>query len=427
MQVRCERVAKACKHLRMRVALLRSVVVSALTWAACWQQHRVHTRQRWQSHIERALWAGKVASRRSRLLSRAVIGGPKLDLEFAEAVVLLRLEWKRRALQLQDVPVRPPPRGWNKLCEKWGWSEGPDSQICTLIGLFSPRWHTIGSLLLAAEHAWQQDLWNQESRTAFEGPLGRRALVLEEHKSVASLSNRTAFRAATASALDGAFLKYIGVPSACDCGVQAPTAEHLTFYCTGAPPELERGRTAAERKLMLRAIPFRVVPGNMELTLDDELLQVLHHAARSKQPILCATDGGCLIKAGMERWQRAAWAVSVKVGGVEAVVSGLLPGPEQTPAAAERMALAVLGHHAAGSCVTGWVFADSAAAVRRLRRSWNDDCSGPLSLFWKCTAQGLRGLQAHWVPSHGKCPAWRAPDGCDSWEVRRLNSIADNA
>ena len=427
VQVRCERVAKACRHLKMRAMILRSVVVSALTWAACWQQHRAHTRQRWQSHIEKALWAGKVPSRRSRLLSRTVIGGPMLDLEFAAAVVLLRVEWNRRALQLQNVPVQPAPRGWNKLCEKWGWSEGPDLQLSTLLGLYSPRWHTIGSLLLAAEHAWQQDLWNQETRTAFEGPLGRRALVLCEHKNVAGLSNRMAFRAATAAAIDGAFLQYMGVPSPCDCGVQAPSAEHLIFHCSGAPPELMQGRSLAERKLLLLAIPFDRVPGNMDVAFDDELLQVLRGASQRDETILCATDGGCLINPGMERWQRGAWAVVVKVGAVETVISGLLPGPEQTPAAAERMALAVLGVHVEGTGVHGHVFSDNDAAIRRLRRSWGGDFSGPLAVFWQRVAHGLRGLDASWVPSHGKCPAWQAPAGCDSREVRRLNSIADAA
>ena len=251
--------------------------------------------------------------------------------------------------------------------------------------------------------------------------------MLCEHKNVAGLSNRMAFRAATAAAIDGAFLQYMGVPSTCDCGVQAPSAEHLVFHCTGAPPELMQGRSLAERKLLLLAMPFDRVLGSMDVAIDDELLQVLRGALQSDETILCATDGGCLIKPGMERWQRGAWAVVVKVGAVETVISGLLPGPEQTPAAAERMALAVLGVHVEGTGVHGHVFSDNDAAIRRLRRSWGGDFSGPLAVFWQRVAHGLRGLDASWVPSHGKCPAWQAPAGCDSREVRRLNSIADAA
>ena len=44
-------------------------------------------------------------------------------------------------------------------------------------------------------------------------------------------------------------------------------------------------------------------------------------------------------------WQRGAWAMIVKAGSSELALSGLLYGPEQTPAAADRMASAVIAEH----------------------------------------------------------------------------------
>ncbi|OLQ02248.1 hypothetical protein AK812_SmicGene14917 [Symbiodinium microadriaticum] len=72
------------------------------------------------------------------------------------------------------------------------------------------------------------------------------------------------------------------------------------------------------------------------------------------------SEGACLVMAvqgfstnsdtgtGLTRpvyWQRGAWAMIVKAGSSELALSGLLYGPEQTPAAADRMASAVIAEH----------------------------------------------------------------------------------
>ena len=108
-------------------------------------------------------------------------------------------------------------------------------------------------------------------------------------------------------------------------------------------------------------------------------------------------------------------------------LSGLLHGPEQTPAAAERMALAVIAEHTRVTGARGYVFSDNDAAIRRLRRAAAGSLVGPLAFFWKWVAAGLGPLLPFWIPSHGKRLAWRAPGGLSSAVVRRLNAAADAA
>ena len=62
-------------------------------------------------------------------------------------------------------------------------------------------------------------------------------------------------------------------------------------------------------------------------------------------------------------WQRGAWAVIVKAGSSELALR--LYGPEQTSAAAERMASAVLAEHARVIGAPSYVFSDIDAAIRR--------------------------------------------------------------
>ena len=426
--VRCERVSKACRNLRRRALLLRSVVVSALAWAASWQRYSAKTLQGWQSCIERALWTGQIPKQRSKLLARAVLGGPYLDLQFAGDLVVLRSEWRRRSRILcGEAAVVPAGAAWHQLCAKWGWVEAVDLSVHTLLGIYDPKWHSVEALMRAARHAWHQDLWNQDGRTVGAGPLGLRALVLQEHANLAERSNRLAFRVTTASAVDGRTLGYVGMPSTCACGEDAPSADHLLFQCPLAPPELSIGRTASERKLCLLAVPFYPCDSNMQVALDTELLDFLREAGRRREDIIVATDGGCLVAPGLEYWQRGAWAVIVKAGSSELELSGLLHGPEQTPAAAERMALAVIAEHTRVTGARGYVFSDNDAAIRRLRRAAAGSLVGPLAFFWKWVAAGLGPLLPFWIPSHGKRLAWRAPGGLSSAVVRRLNAAADAA
>ena len=93
--------------------------------------------------------------------------------------------------------------------------------------------------------------------------------------------------------------------------------------------------------------------------MDTELLDFLREAGRRREDIIVATDGGCLVAPGLEYWQRGAWAVIVKAGSSELELSGLLHGPEQTPAAAERMALAVIAEHTRVTGARGYVFSDN--------------------------------------------------------------------
>ena len=187
--VRCERVSKACRNLRRRALLLRSVVVSALARAAGWQRYSAKTLQGWQSCIERAHWSGQIPKQRSKLLARAVLGGPYLELQFAGDLVVLRSEWRRRpafcvARQRWFLRVL---RGTSFV--PWGWVEALDLSVHTLLGIYDPKWHSVEALMRAARHAWHLDLWNQDGRAVDAGPVG--CVRLSCRSTPTSLKDRT--------------------------------------------------------------------------------------------------------------------------------------------------------------------------------------------------------------------------------------------
>ena len=343
-------------------------------------------------------WAGPKG--RSCMMAWAAMGGPWLDLSFAFAAVVIRAEWRRRSAVLMGHPTSDAASSaWAKVFARWGWADEGGMDVHTLLGTFSPAWHTVDAFLRAAVQAWHQDLWNGDGRTGGAGPLGRRALILDEHVRIVNLSSRAAFRAVTASVVDGRLLQRVDVQTQCKCGMEAPPTEHMVFDCPLAPQGLGDGYTRAERKLLVAVVPFAARDGGMEVELDDELAQFIQLARENGDSLFCATDGGCLIAAGMEHWQRAAWAIAAKAGNQEIVVHGLVPGPEQTPAAAERHALAVLAAHTAGNAVEGVVLTDNDAAVRRIARAARGDFAGPLAAFWQRVTAGLGDLIVHWIPS----------------------------
>ena len=98
-----------------------------------------------------------------------------------------------------------------------------------------------------------------------------------------------------------------------------------------------------------------------------ELVALLRRSGEGGRVPLMASDGGGLTRPGMGPWQRGSWTVVAYDEGVSCTVSGLLGGLEQTPAAAERMAVfaAAIQLQAAHVRVRGVINND--AAVRRLR------------------------------------------------------------
>ena len=429
IQLRCDRVAGLARALKLRRALLRTAVVALIAWAGPWQQYAKAHVKKWISAADNALWGRNRPRLRSRLLGHSVVGSAESNVDFSMAFAVVRYEWHRAEAQALGaiVPAHPGAR-WKDLCVRWGWTY-QNGVLETLVGTFIPGLHTLAAVKNAAKQAWLQELWDMDVRTQGSGPLARRTPILGGLQKVANRTSREAMRVATACALDGADLERAGIPNNCRCGLESPTARHLTFECPlqlGSPHR--SGETEERLLLKLMQLPDKVDPDDF-MGYDEELISEMEGAANDGSPIIAATGGGCFVKAGMELWQRAAWAVVVRRCGSTTTLSGLVPCGEQTPAAAERHALWHFLRHVRRVGCKAIVFVDNQAAVRRLHRAWNQNSwRGPLQRFWREAAAGLQELvTVIWIPSHGKREGWEAPAGVDVATARELNDLADCA
>ena len=96
-------------------------------------------------------------------------------------------------------------------------------------------------------------------------------------------------------------------------------------------------------------MPLPEVREEEPFVLDRGLVNFLSRARQAGRTPLLATDGGCLVQAGLTLWQRAAWAVAAYDQGDTFVIQGQVTGVEQTPAAAERMAILRAAQHLSAS------------------------------------------------------------------------------
>ena len=81
-------------------------------------------------------------------------------------------------------------------------------------------------------------------------------------------------------------------------------------------------------------MPLPEVREKEPFVLDRGLVNFLSCARQAGRTPLLATDGGCLVQAGLTLWQRAPWAVAAYDQGDAFVIQGRVSGVEQTPAAA---------------------------------------------------------------------------------------------
>ena len=177
-------------------------------------------------------------------------------------------------------------------------------------------------------------------------------------------------------------------------------------------------------------IPLPDPPEPHTPEVDDEFVAFLRNAHSSGRIPLLATDGGCLIKARMAQWRRAAWAVVAYDEGNVCIISALVGGPEQTPAAAEREAILAAAVQLDAAGVAARLVIDNDAAVRRLLRGLHHGrWHGDLEPFWRGVGlRLLKGTEVAWIPSHDKQSQWRPPDwGVDADLLRYLNRRADRA
>ena len=158
-----------------------------------------------------------------------------------------------------------------------------------------------------------------------------------------------------------------------------------------------------------------------------ELIQALR---RLGPRCLAATDGG----SEAQRLRYAGWGVVLANGATKEVeyrCHGMTPGADHTSWSAEMCALEVLCRAAAEAEVDLDVLIDNQTVQGGLNALIARRLPVPNGGFgrWRDLERLVQGRQhtAHWVPSHGKVPAWRpvVTHLGTAQEWRRLNDVAD--
>ena len=168
-----------------------------------------------------------------------------------------------------------PRTGHDSLRDGAGW---PQPMVVFLFCLVSCALDSKGVLRRATERAYT------DSKTEYLPPLGNQAPRLEALQQIAHTSRRSAFRLATASAVDGAMLQHMGIHEQCSCGQAAPARHHLVFNCSAALWEHAR-KSMAEKRTLCPLLPLPA-PLSMHIPeLDDEFVSLLLRA-RTSAPLV---------------------------------------------------------------------------------------------------------------------------------------------
>lgn len=429
IRTRCNRIGMAARLPSERRRLLRELVMTMMEWAGPWQCYRRSDIKTWTSLIERAVWGGRTVSGRSPFLFWNVLARPCLHPDYAIALSALRYEWQRtQCPTLEAARSQPPPNFAAAavelgiaVCEGGGWR--------TRQGDFLPGRTSWEAVRRSTERHWREQQWKADPKTA-GARLGSRTPCLAALRQLAENPRKEAIRAATAAAVDARALArqrdHNPEDLVCQCGLAVPDRTHLTFRCPAQERQATPGDTQDER-LLHRLVDYAPVLIPFEDDLDDEMVQAVAELRGAGRPLV-ATDGGCLVRAGRELWQKASWGFAIRAGSALVTCGGHVPGGEQTPAAGEREALlqAVRYLHAAG--LEADLVLDNQALVKRLTRGLaRDSWGGALPRYWaEIRSKLARGSRVLWVPSHGKQPQWTAPDGWPgSADIRGLNDVAD--
>lgn len=427
---RCHKIRIAAKTLSLRKALVEVLVISLIKWTGPWQQYTKSTLTNWCSAIEAAIWGSAPCKGRSPYLFWCTVAGLSCHPAAALDVEALQQEWRRQYSSNAGMPV--PARASSlstTVLKKLNWEILDNGVWSTPYGQFRPGWLTLSTFRKLARLSWARSLYDNDRKIANRLPETREPYLGFHHSLVLEGGPVYKLRVAIAAASDARVLARRGIDATCSCGERCPDRTHLTFSCpdTDQPPPC---RSVDEDRLLVPLVPLPNVLPLQELRPVPNLVMYLQtQFAQSGCPVVLGLDGSCLLSSKNSLWQCASWAV---VGLQNAIsVNGRVDGADQSPAAAERTALVQALEAAHTAQVPVRLLIDNLAIVQRLTRgiehnSWNGDAPG----FWSHVASRVAfGVQAMWVPSHGKHPDWfpSLDWGLTIQECRSLNSAADAA
>lgn len=225
----------------------------------------------------------------------------------------------------------------------------------------------------------------------------------------------------------------------CFCGKVAPSMPHLLWVCPALQPDRRTMVQTAptntcEERLLTRPIPpdprpfFPTqTPPPVPSSLTSALQTHLQLHWLSHNPITLATDGGA--HNGI-----AAWAIAWD----KHVFADLIQGEDQTPYAAEVVALTTLYQALATAAetlspqpaLTCIIAVDCTSAIHLAHQDYPPDQYFQFYNSIQRSQQRLRhqGLQVYleWTPSHDKRPDW-SPRRGNPTLLRQLNAQADAA
>ena len=416
---RCRRIQICGQGRGLRRALLRRLVIPLFRWCSPWLRTAKTQLTQWAGAIERAVWGGGIPRGRSPALAWSVIAGLELHPRFVavETTVLRehrRLQLGRHATAAPGTAAAMADLGWTCAEDRWITRHGT-FQTGTLSASELRRWMHLD---------WTRKLFQQDPKSKQEGGF-QGDFDLTHHLTTAHHAEGYLARVLVGAATDARHLcpKNQVSNKFCPCGMRGPTRTHLTFDCSAStwnPPR----RTALECRLLL---PLRPSPTTWpQPDYADTVTEVAAHLAAldDTQVHYVATDGGCLLVPGAPDTQRASWAVAFP----DAVFSGLVSGPIQTPAQGERIAVFILGSALLQHGRKLRLLVDNQTVACRLAGGVAACARGDPWRLWQHLALAVPWLETLWIPAHGRVPSWTPPSSwISSAACRQLNQKADSA
>jgi ribonuclease HI len=442
---RLRRISIATSVRAKRKRLIRSLVISKLSWAGAFNRWSRTTLNGLRLDIEKAV-VGQLAPGRSRALAWICDLGPWVDPAFMADLAAVKLERRLAWVKASQSEVHAASTAGliEETAAWWRWRRTDDTVFETPHGVLDLGYDSWAAIELAARRGWEYDLLDGDKR--IRG--ATTSLALREHDPVfdahcawmgAPDASKTGARdVAVGAAPDGRTLRDIqkrkrteqqGVE--CACGESTPTRRHLLWHCPRAPPLAQRLRRPCcglEEGLCVPVAPRLPLAARQASVLPPELLRGLRQArGQGRDRIVAATDGSA--QGDHPATRRAAWGVAIDIGNV---ARGRCVGLDQSAYAGELQALLVLLRCLSAERIGADIFIDNAAVVRGARAAIQPRGSLPRNTpsAWREVrdlARGLPYVAVWWVPSHGKKEDWRAPSHCSTEQCRRLNDLADGA
>ena len=436
IHTRLRRIGKATTSTSFRKILVRTMVLSMVTWHGPWCTLSKQQAQQLRAAVERTV-LGEIIPGRSRFLVWTGILGPKLDPDFvADFAAVRNFQDLVAAHDPAGVPMVLPSR-MRQVVGKWEWTHLEDG-IFSLpgdLGVLDLGYDGPACIEHACAASWQRSLYNSEPRLRGQQlPPASWPCTTEHALWLATPPRR---RVAAAAGRDGkAAARQLKRVVPCTCGEPNPSKQHLTWTCPDlAPTRLRQPTSESETRLLVPLFPLPPAPPpRRHDSPPGQLVRAILAASPSGNGrVLVASDGGAEGKDAFSR--RAAWGAATGSTSTGAPVQGM---DQSAPAAELAGLLQVLAAVASASRTqprpvtlvldnkgiadrARWAGRGLSLRPRQAAVAWKQICH-IMSDIRHLTADDVDVI---WVPSHGKKQHWVPPRGYDAKEIRRLNDAAD--